>query len=141
MGRRVERGAREDFALWRKCELRRVEQEGRQRCRLRGKGQIQSLPSVESSNSFPLTSRKSSCNSVMGRTWEGASSFGPSPQLHCSLLALSSTIQPLCSSLFAPSAFSSLLRFPRVGSGGLLCTPCCSALVPTETHTTACCDQ
>lgn len=104
-------------------------------------GRIQSLPSVESSNRFLLTPRKSSCNSVMGRTGEGASSFGRSPQLLCSLLTLSSTVQPLCSSLFASSAFSSLLRFPRMGSGGLLCTPCCPALVPTETHTTACCDQ
>lgn len=73
MERRVERQARENSVLWRKCEAQESEIVHWSRKKVRGegggvgKGQIQLLPCLEPSNSFLVTSGKSSCSSIMRR--------------------------------------------------------------------------
>lgn len=154
MGRRVERQARENSVLCRKCEAQESEIVRWSRKKVRGegggvgKGQIQLLPCLEPSNSFLVTSGKSSCSSIMGVGWgRGPSSSDPSlrfifpffPPLHSC-----HPVVPCLHQLF-PLLFPMSGKTPQLGRersrAPLMACHDSLGLPPTEAHATVCCNE
>lgn len=110
-----------------------------------GQGQIQSLPCLEPSNSFLLTSGEKSMllNNEEGGMEEKhhlalppVSVFISSPPLHCSAIL---------SSLFAPAVPSAFPNVCQDSPGGFwspsYALPCCPGFAPIEAYPAACCNE